>query len=52
MRILYITSTRIGDAVLGSGALADLVERFPEARFKDVPRLERARGREKAAASS
>ena len=53
MRILYITSTRIGDAVLGSGALAHLVERYPQARFTvacgpiaaplfaDVPRLER-----------
>lgn len=53
MRILYITSTRIGDAVLGSGALAYLVERYPNARFTvacgpiaaplfaNVPRLER-----------
>lgn len=53
MRILFITSTRIGDAVLGSGALAYLVDRYPEARFTiacgplaaplfaDVPRLDR-----------
>lgn len=53
MRILFITSTRIGDAVLSSGALAYLVERHPQARFtvacgpaaaplfEGVPRLER-----------
>lgn len=33
MRILYITSTRIGDAVLSSGVLAHLVESYPQARF-------------------
>ncbi len=33
MRILFITSTRIGDAVLSSGALADAVERYPDAKF-------------------
>lgn len=53
MRILFITSTRIGDAVLGSGVLAHLVERHPRARFTiacgplaaplfvGVPRVER-----------
>ncbi len=53
MRILFITSTRIGDAVLSSGLLAHLVERYPGARltvacgplpavlFQDVPGLER-----------
>lgn len=52
-RILFITATRIGDAVLSSGLLAHLVERHPEARFTiacgapaaplfaDVPRLDR-----------
>jgi len=33
MRILFITSTRIGDAVLSSGLLAHLIERNPEARI-------------------
>ncbi len=33
MRILFVTSTRIGDAVLSSGVLAHLVERHPEARI-------------------
>ncbi len=32
-RILYITSTRIGDAILHSGVLAYLVAQHPEARF-------------------
>lgn len=53
MRILFITSSRIGDAVLTTGVLARLIERFPEARitiasgdvsaplFKHVPHLER-----------
>ena len=53
MRILFITATRIGDAVLSSGLLAWLVEHHPEARFtiaagpvaaplfEAVPRLER-----------
>lgn len=52
-RILFVTSTRIGDAVLSSGILAHLVETRPEARFTiacgpaaaslfaGVPRLER-----------
>ena len=33
MRILFVTSTRIGDAVLSSGLLAHLVERYPAARL-------------------
>jgi ADP-heptose:LPS heptosyltransferase len=53
MRILFITSTRIGDAVLSSGLLAHLIARHPEARitvacgrapaplFEAVPNLER-----------
>jgi len=53
MRILFVTSTRIGDAVLSTGLLAYLVERFPGARltiaagpvaaplFETVPGLER-----------
>lgn len=53
MRILFVTATRIGDAVLSTGLLAYLIERFPTARltiasgpaaaplFDAVPRLER-----------
>lgn len=53
MRILFITSTRIGDAVLSSGLLAYLIARHPGARitvacgsapaplFAGVPGLER-----------
>jgi lipopolysaccharide export system permease protein len=53
MRILFITSTRIGDAVLSAGLLAHLVERYPDARltiacgpaaaplFAAVPNLDR-----------
>jgi len=33
MRILFITSTRIGDAVLSTGLLRALYERYPEAQF-------------------
>jgi heptosyltransferase-3 len=33
MQILFITATRIGDAVLSSGLLAYLVDRYPEARL-------------------
>lgn len=33
MRILFVSSTRIGDAVLSTGALARLRELHPEARF-------------------
>ena len=32
MRILFITATRIGDAVLSTGLLAHLIERYPKAR--------------------
>jgi heptosyltransferase III len=53
MRILFVTATRIGDAVLSTGLLAHLIERYPEARFtiaagpiaaplfEAVPRLDR-----------
>lgn len=53
MRILFITSNRLGDAVLSTGLLGHLVERYPEARltiacgplpaplFRAVPGLER-----------
>jgi ADP-heptose:LPS heptosyltransferase len=52
-RVLFISATRIGDAVLGSGLLAHLVDTMPMARFTvacgpivaplftAVPRLER-----------
>ncbi|HEY4344479.1 MAG TPA: glycosyltransferase family 9 protein [Parvibaculum sp.] len=33
MRILFITSNRIGDGVLSTGLLAGLMERYPGARF-------------------
>lgn len=33
MRILFITSNRIGDGVLSSGLLAGLMERYPQAKF-------------------
>jgi len=33
MRILFVTATRIGDAVLSSGLLFHLIERFPAARL-------------------
>lgn len=53
MRILFITSTRIGDAVLSSGILQHLITRYPDARitvavgrlsaplFEAMPGLER-----------
>ncbi len=53
MRILFITSTRIGDAVLSSGLVAHLAKVHPQARFtiacgplaadlfRDLPNLER-----------
>lgn len=53
MRILFITSNRLGDAVLSTGLLAHLVDRHPDARltvacgplpaplFRAVPGLER-----------
>ncbi|MHA1537044.1 MAG: glycosyltransferase family 9 protein [Alphaproteobacteria bacterium] len=52
MRILFVTSTRIGDAVLSSGLLGHLLERYPAARltiacgpaaaplFEAIPNLE------------
>lgn len=33
MRILFVTASRIGDAVLSTGLLAHLAERYPQARF-------------------
>lgn len=33
MRILFVTSTRIGDAVLSTGLLAHLIETYPSARI-------------------
>jgi ADP-heptose:LPS heptosyltransferase len=33
MRILFITATRIGDAVLSTGVLDDLTRRYPHAHF-------------------
>ncbi|OAN48136.1 glycosyl transferase [Paramagnetospirillum marisnigri] len=33
MRILFVTASRIGDAVLSSGLLAHLAERYPQDRF-------------------
>ena len=33
MKILFVTSTRIGDAVLSSGLLSHLVTQYPEARI-------------------
>ena len=53
MRILFISASRLGDAILSTGLLHHLVERFPEARFtvacgpvaaslfEALPRLER-----------
>jgi ADP-heptose:LPS heptosyltransferase len=53
MHILFVSATRIGDAVLSTGLLSYLVERYPAARFtigagpvaaplfEAVPRLER-----------
>ena len=33
MRILFITSNRIGDAVLSTGLLDHLIRTYPQARF-------------------
>lgn len=33
MRILFVTASRIGDAILSTGLLAHLAERYPRARF-------------------
>jgi lipopolysaccharide export system permease protein len=53
MRILFVTATRIGDAVLSTGVLSHLLDRYPGARltvaagrdaaplFVDAPGLER-----------
>src|SRR5215831_18146589 len=53
MHILFVTATRIGDAVLSTGLLTYLIDRYPRARptiaagpvaaplFAAVPRLER-----------
>jgi len=53
MKILFITSNRVGDAVLSTGLLAWLIERYPQAQFtvacgtyaaglfRAVPRLDR-----------
>lgn len=53
MRILFVTATRVGDAVLSTGVLSHLLDRFPGARvtlaagrdaapvFADLPGLER-----------
>jgi heptosyltransferase-3 len=53
MRILFVTATRIGDAVLSTGLLSHVVERYPGARltiaagpvaaplFETIPGLER-----------
>src|SRR5256885_976272 len=53
MRILFVTATRIGDAVLSTGLLSHLIERYPGASltiaagpvaaplFEAVPGLER-----------
>ena len=52
-RILFITATRVGDAVLSTGVLAELLKQYPKARvtiacgesaaglFCHVPRQER-----------
>ena len=56
MKILFVTATRVGDAVLSTGLLSHLIDRFPGARFtiaagpdaaplfEDVPGLERLIG--------
>ncbi len=53
MKILFVTSTRVGDAVLSTGLLSHLIERHPDARitvacgpaaaalFAATPRIER-----------
>lgn len=33
MRILFVTATRIGDAILSTGLLAHLIDRYPDARI-------------------
>ncbi|HEY1798552.1 MAG TPA: glycosyltransferase family 9 protein [Stellaceae bacterium] len=63
MNILFVTATRIGDAVLSTGLLSFLLDRHPEARFTiaagplaaplfaDAPRVERVIAVTKQAAS-
>jgi len=63
MHILFVTATRIGDAVLSTGLLSHLIERYPQARitlaagpeaaplFEGVPGVERILTVEKRAAS-
>lgn len=63
MNILFVTATRIGDAVLSTGLLSFLIDRYPAARFTiaagplaapifaDAPRVERVVVVEKQAAS-
>ncbi len=63
MRILFVTATRIGDAVLSTGLLGHLTKAYPDARitiacgplaaelFESVPGLERIIVLEKMAAS-
>jgi lipopolysaccharide export system permease protein len=53
MKVLFVTATRVGDAVLSTGLLSHLIDRFPGARFtiaagpdaaplfEDVPGLDR-----------
>ncbi len=53
MKILFVTATRVGDAVLSTALLSYLIDRYPEARFtiaagpaaaplfEDVPGLDR-----------
>lgn len=33
MKILFVTATRVGDAVLSTGLLSHLIDRYPHARF-------------------
>ncbi|MCB2109305.1 MAG: hypothetical protein KDE14_16465, partial [Rhodobacteraceae bacterium] len=33
MKILFITATRIGDAILSTGVLSELIRRHPDARI-------------------
>lgn len=63
MNILFVTATRIGDAVLSTGLLSFLIDRHPDARltiaagplaaplFADAPHVERVVVVEKRAAS-
>ena len=33
MKILFVTSNRLGDAILSTGLLDHLIHRYPQARF-------------------